>query len=557
MDQQIRVLVVDDEEPHAKAVAESLGRVGYECVVATSGGEALRLIEEQVFDIIITDLIMEGVGGMEVLAKAKRELPDAEVVILTGHSTVKTAVTAMQAGASNYLIKPLDINELRTVADKVSQSQRLQRSNIELQQQLNERFGFEGVIGNSPAMHSVVAQLRQIAPTSATVLITGESGTGKELVAKALHINSPRKNKPFVPLNCAELGENVLESELFGHVKGAFTGADRDRIGRFQHANGGTLFLDEIGDMPMSIQVKLLRVLETGEIVRVGTNDPVKVNVRLISATHRDLADAIAEGKFRQDLYHRLKVVSVKLPPLRERRDDIPLLIDYFLKEFAAAHGKAIRAVTPAVRKVLLALLLAGQRPRAAERHREHGRDGRRRRARHRRPDRGPPAGRVHRQGRRVLRRRHAGRQVARGDRAALHPRDPQADQRQSRGSLPAARHRRADPLPQDQGIPDRLRTRAGGMSLRTRSRRDGAAPRSFRPPTSPSYLMIVEKSTSLIAPSRASMAPSTASSTRSLVGLGQVDAHRVRGAGIADARIFSALVYTVFFFFFTPARTW
>jgi two-component system, NtrC family, response regulator HydG len=354
MDQPIRVLVVDDEEPHAVAVAESLGRVGYDCVVATSGAEALRLIEEQVFDIIITDLIMEGVGGMEVLAKAKRELPDAEVVILTGHSTVKGAVTAMQSGASNYLIKPLDINELRTVADKASQSQRLQRSNIELQKQLNERFGFEGVIGSSPAMHTVVARLRQIAPTSAAVLITGESGTGKELVAKSLHVNSPRKNKPFVPLNCAELSENVLESELFGHVKGAFTGADRDRVGRFQYANGGTLFLDEIGDMPMAIQVKLLRVLETGEIVRVGTNDPIKVNVRLISATHRELADAIAEGKFRQDLYHRLKVVSVKLPPLRERRDDIPLLIDYFLREFATAHGKAVRGLTPGVRKVLL-----------------------------------------------------------------------------------------------------------------------------------------------------------------------------------------------------------
>jgi two-component system response regulator HydG len=352
--EKIRVLVVDDEESHAVAVAESLGRVGYDCVVATSGSEALRLIEEQVFDIVITDLIMEGVGGMEVLSKAKRELPDAEVVILTGHSAVPSAVKAMQAGASSYLVKPLDINELRTVADKVSQSQRLQRSNIELQKQLNEKFGFEGVIGSSPAMHAVVARLRQIAPTSVSVLIAGESGTGKELVAKALHVNSPRKNKPFVPLNCAELSENVLESELFGHVKGAFTGADRDRMGRFQYANGGTLFLDEIGDMPMAIQVKLLRVLETGEIVRVGTNDPIKVNVRLISATHRDLADSIAAGKFRQDLYHRLKVVSVKLPPLRERRDDIPLLIDYFIKEFATAHGKSVRGLTPSVRKVLL-----------------------------------------------------------------------------------------------------------------------------------------------------------------------------------------------------------
>jgi two-component system response regulator HydG len=355
MDQQIRVLVVDDDEPHAIAVAESLERVGYDCVVATSGSEGLRLIEEQVFDIVITDLIMEAVGGMEVLAKAKRELPDAEVVILTGHSTIKAAVSAMQAGASTYLTKPLDINELRTVADKASQSQRLQRSNIELRKQLHEKFGFEGVIGSSPAMHSVIAKLRQLAPTSASVLISGESGTGKELAAKAIHINSPRKNKPFVPLNCAELSENVLESELFGHVKGAFTGADRDRIGRFQYANGGTLFLDEIGDMPTSIQVKLLRVLETGEIVRVGTNDPVKVNVRLISATNRELADSIAEGKFRQDLYHRLKVVSVKLPPLRERRDDIPLLIDYFLKEFTTAHRKAVTNVSHPVRKVLMA----------------------------------------------------------------------------------------------------------------------------------------------------------------------------------------------------------
>ena len=355
MDQQIRVLVVDDDEPHATAVAESLERVGYDCVVATSGAEGLKLIEEQVFDIIITDLIMEGVGGLEVLAKAKREIPDAEVVILTGHSTIKTAVTAIQAGASTYLTKPLDINELRTVADKASQSQRLQRSNIELQKQLNEKFGFEGVIGNSEAMHSVVARLRQIAPTSASVLISGESGTGKELVAKALHVNGPRRNKPFVPLNCAELSENILESELFGHVKGAFTGADRDRIGRFQYANGGTLFMDEIGDMPTPIQIKLLRVLETGEIVRVGTNDPIKVNVRLISATNCDLGGAIAEGRFRQDLYHRLKVVSIKLPPLRERRDDIPLLTEHFLKEFSASHGKQVAAITPAVRKVLMA----------------------------------------------------------------------------------------------------------------------------------------------------------------------------------------------------------
>src|SRR4051812_18353981 len=353
MDQQIRVLVVDDDESHAEAVAESLERVGYECVVSTSGREGLRLIEEQTFDIVITDLIMDQVGGLEVLAKAKRELPDAEVVILTGHSTIKTAVTAMQAGATQYLTKPLDIGELRTVVDKASQSQRLARSNIELQKQLNEKFGFEGVIGNSPSMHTVVARLRQIAPTSASVLITGESGTGKELVAKALHNNSPRRYKPFVALNCAALSDNILESELFGHVKGAFTGADRERKGWFEHANGGTLFLDEVGDIPPGTQVKLLRALENGEIVRVGTNEPIKVNVRLISATNRDLSEAIASGDFRQDLYHRLKVVSIKMPPLRERREDIDLLIDHFLKEFTTSHDKKVSAISAAARRAL------------------------------------------------------------------------------------------------------------------------------------------------------------------------------------------------------------
>jgi len=355
MDPQIRVLVVDDDEPHAEAVAESLERVGYQCVVAGSGREGLRLIEEQDFDIVLTDLIMDEVGGMEVLAKAKRELPDAEVVILTGQNTAKAAVLAMQAGATMYLTKPLDIVELRTVADKVSQSQRLARSNQELQRQLNERFGFEGVIGNSPLMHAVVERLRQIAPTSATVLITGESGTGKELVAKALHNNSPRRSKPFVALNCAALSENILESELFGHIKGAFTGADRERKGWFEHANGGTMFLDEVGDIPLSTQVKLLRVLETGEIVRVGTNEPIKVNVRLISATNRDLKEGISSAGFRQDLYHRLKVVSVHLPPLRARREDITLLTDFFLRQFAASHGKVVTSITAATRKVLMA----------------------------------------------------------------------------------------------------------------------------------------------------------------------------------------------------------
>jgi two-component system response regulator HydG len=352
--QPIRVLVADDDEAHAQAVAESLERVGYECVVAPGGREALRLIEEQTFDIVLTDLMMGDVSGLDVLAKAKRELPDCEVVILTGHGTIKTAVTAMQAGATTYLTKPLDISELRMVVEKASHAQRLARSNIELRKQLNERFGFEGVIGNSPLMHKVIDRLRQIAPTTATVLITGESGTGKELVAKSIHINSPRASKPFVPLNCAALNENILDSELFGHVKGAYTGADRERKGLFEHANGGTLFLDEVGDLPMSTQVRLLRVLENGEIVRMGTNEPLKVNVRLISATNRDIGELVQTGKFRQDLYHRLRVVGVKLPALRDRREDLPLLTDYFLRQFAKQHGKAITGISPVVRKVFM-----------------------------------------------------------------------------------------------------------------------------------------------------------------------------------------------------------
>ena len=350
--QAIHVLVVDDDEPHAQAVAESLERVGYDCAVAAGGREGMRLIEEQDFDIVVTDLMMEGIGGLEILRKAKSELPDAEVVILTGHATIKTAVTAIQAGAAQYLTKPLDIGELRAVVDKASQSQRLARSNVELQKQINERFGFEGVIGNSPLMHAIIDKLRQVAPTSATVLITGENGTGKELVAKALHVNSPRKNKPFVALNCAALAENILESELFGHVKGAFTGADRERKGWLEHANGGTLFLDEVGEMPPTTQVKLLRVLETGEIVRVGSNDTIKINVRLVSATNCDLNESIAAGSFRQDLYHRLKVVSIKMPPLRSRLEDIALLSDHFVKQFALEHGKTIKSLSPAVRKV-------------------------------------------------------------------------------------------------------------------------------------------------------------------------------------------------------------
>src|SRR5713101_5235142 len=350
---QLRVLIIDDEELHAEAVAESLARVGYECVIATSGKAGADKIEQDVFDVILTDLRMEDVDGLALLRKAKQHLPDAEVVLITGHGDVKTAVEAIKQGAANYLTKPVDMGELRAIVDKAAERLRLARANRELQRQLNEKFGFEGVVGNSPKMHEIIAKLRDIAPTSATVLIQGETGTGKELVAKAIHTNSPRKSKPFVAMNCTALNENLLEDELFGHEPGSFTGADKTRKGRFEHANGGTLFLDEVGDMPLTLQSKLLRVLENQEVYRIGSNESIKVNVRLLSATNRELAAAVTNSTFRRDLYFRLKVVTVKLPALRERREDTLLLAAHFLKEVNQRHGKQVASIAAPVRKAM------------------------------------------------------------------------------------------------------------------------------------------------------------------------------------------------------------
>lgn len=348
---QIRVLIVDDDEGHAQAVAESLERMGgYETTVAASGTRGAQLLESDTFDLIITDLKMADVDGLAILRKAKEELPEAEVILLTGHGSITSAVTAMQHGAYTYLTKPLDLHELRTAVEKASKHLRLQRQNQELSRRLDEKFGFEGVIGNSSQMHRIITQLQQIAPTDSTVLIQGENGTGKELVARAIHQNSRRKTKPFVPLNISALSESILESELFGHEKGSFTGAERRRIGQFEFANGGTLFLDEVGEMPMNTQIKLLRVLEDGQITRVGANEQVHVNVRLVAATNADLKDMVAKGTFRKDLYYRLNVVNITLPPLRERKTDITLLTDHFVKEMARRHGKPIEGVSKSAR---------------------------------------------------------------------------------------------------------------------------------------------------------------------------------------------------------------
>jgi two-component system, NtrC family, response regulator HydG len=346
----VRVLVVDNDVVHARTMGEGLGRQGYDVTVVGSGSEGARRIDQEAFDVVVTDLMMTDIGGLEILARAKRALPETEVIVVTGHGTIPSAVSAMQQGAFNYLQKPLDLGHLRTAVEKASEGVRLRRQNLELNRRLDEKFGFEGVVGSSPLMLALVERLRRIAPTDATVLIQGETGTGKELVAQAIHQNSPRKSKPFVALNCAALSENILESELFGHVKGAFTDASHDRVGKFEYAHGGTLFLDEVGDMPMPTQIKLLRVLESGEITRVGSNTPIRVNVRILSATNRNLEDAIAAGTFRSDLYHRLKVVTLVIPTLQERAADIPLLIEHFVRQFAKRHGKAIKGVSLAAR---------------------------------------------------------------------------------------------------------------------------------------------------------------------------------------------------------------
>ena len=348
------VLIIDDEKHLAEAFAEALERTGCETIVATSGRAGIRIIEKQDVGLVLTDLVMHPTDGMDVLRAVRKMSPDTEVVFITGHGTVKNAVQAMQEGAFSYLLKPIDLDELRAVAKEALEKVGLKRDNRELRRQLNERFSYEGIVGNNPRMLRLIDTLRHVAPTNATVLIYGESGTGKELVARAIHNNSPRKNRLFVALNCAALSEGILESELFGHEKGAFTGADSQRQGRFEYANHGTLFLDEVGDLPTSTQVKLLRVIEQREILRVGSNTPIKVDVRLVAATNRDLEKLVEEKVFREDLYFRFKVVTVSLPPLRERREDIPLLIDTFVQEFSKTHGRKIKEITPEARNTLI-----------------------------------------------------------------------------------------------------------------------------------------------------------------------------------------------------------
>jgi DNA-binding NtrC family response regulator len=343
---QGRVLVVDDEKAMVLALRGLLAREGYQVETATSGEEALRRIETGSFHLVISDLSMNGVGGMQVLEHAKRVDPELAVVMITAYGSEKIAVQAMKLGAADYVPKPFDNDELRLVVRRVMDTVLLRRDHRRLLEQVQGNFGFEQIVGRSPAMQRVFETIDKVADTDVTVLIRGASGTGKELVANALHYRSPRRAKPFVKMNCAALSQELVESELFGHERGAFTGALARREGKFEAADGGTLLLDEVGDMPLETQAKLLRALQEKEFERVGGNVPIRVDVRVIAATNQDLEAAVAAGRFREDLYYRLRVIELVIPSLAERREDIPLLVDHFLKEAARRFGRDVKPLT-------------------------------------------------------------------------------------------------------------------------------------------------------------------------------------------------------------------
>ena len=331
-----RILVVEDERAIQLAIRGLLRRDGYEVQLADNGGAAIRKLEEGPVDLVLTDLALgQGPTGMDVLRAARETQPEAAVVMITAHGTEKIAVEAMKLGADDYVPKPFDNEELRVVVERALERTRLQRENRMLLERVEKDFGFENLIGSGPGMKMVFETIQKVAETDLSVLIRGESGTGKELVAQALHQRSSRRARPFVAVNCAAISRELVESELFGHEKGAFTGADARRVGKFEAAHGGTIFLDEIGDMPAETQAKVLRVLEEREFERVGGNRGVAVDVRVVAATHRDLEHEVREGRFREDLYYRLNVVEIALPPLRERVEDIAALVQRFLANVA------------------------------------------------------------------------------------------------------------------------------------------------------------------------------------------------------------------------------
>jgi DNA-binding NtrC family response regulator len=348
------ILVVDDSGAVRENLCELLTAEGYEVDSCAGGKEALGILKERTYDVVLTDLSMPEVDGMAVLAYLVDHFPETSCIIITGFGTIQTAVDAMRLGAYDYLCKPVESQEILMVMARALEHQRLRRENFLLKKQLREKFGFDNIIGTSEPMCQVFDIIRKVADSDSTVLILGESGTGKELVARAIHYHGQRQANPLIPVNCGAIPEDLLESELFGHEKGAFTHAIRTRIGRFEQAHGGSIFLDEIGDMSPNLQVKILRVLQDHQFERIGGSKTLKVDIRVIAATNRDLKELVQSGKFREDLFYRLNVIPIRIPPLRERRSDIPILVNHFTHEFSRKKKKpALRVSAEAMRRLV------------------------------------------------------------------------------------------------------------------------------------------------------------------------------------------------------------
>jgi two-component system response regulator HydG len=354
MNDKSTILVVDDDDSHRTMLRTLIGGWGYAVSETDDGSTAIQMVQEQSYDLVLMDVRMVKVSGLEALDEIKAYNPAIPVIIMTAYSSVETAVDALKQGAHDYLTKPLDFEKLKITIERSMEHTRLKAENLLLKESLGKQFDRQNIIGRSPAMTQLLESVAQVAPSEATVLITGESGTGKELIAGALHFNSHRKNGPFVKINCAAITETLLESELFGHEKGAFTGADRRKEGRFFQAHGGSLFLDEISEMSLRMQVKLLRILQEREFTRVGGEHTIHVDVRVIAATNKNLVSLIGEGAFREDLYYRLNVVGMEIPTLRQRREDIPLLAQHFMETFSAKNRKEIKGFTPQAMEYLI-----------------------------------------------------------------------------------------------------------------------------------------------------------------------------------------------------------
>jgi two-component system response regulator PilR (NtrC family) len=350
-----RILVADDEQSMRDFLEILLGRAGHDVVCVGSGESALKRVDlEEYYDIVLTDLKMDGISGLDVLREVQSLSPGTQVIVMTAYATAETAIQAMKSGAYDYLTKPFKVDVVSVVVDKALEKSELVKENFRLRRQIQEQSRFESIVGRSGAMKFVFEMISRVASTRATVLVTGESGTGKELVAKAIHSRSELSRGPFVPINCGAIPEHLIESELFGHVRGAFTGAERDKEGLFMAAQGGTLFLDEIGELPLSMQVKLLRVLQEKRVKRVGSVREEPVDCRIVAASNRHLQEMMEAGAFRADLYYRLNVIQIDIPPLRDRREDIPPLVQHFVRKYATEYSKVLDGVSDEAMKVLL-----------------------------------------------------------------------------------------------------------------------------------------------------------------------------------------------------------